>query len=78
VLTITGQVSVTTGTWGEMLELLEKTASSKTRLSFDDRDNGRPFPRLQANLYDGGTGQPLAVRWRENSRLAKMRRLHHR
>ncbi len=26
-------------------------------------DNGAPFPRCKANLYDGGTRQPLAVRW---------------
>src|SRR5262245_62985875 len=26
-------------------------------------DNGWPFPRCKANLYDGGTRQPLAVRW---------------
>ena len=26
-------------------------------------DNGRPFPRCKANLYDGGTRQPLAIRW---------------
>jgi arylsulfatase A-like enzyme len=26
-------------------------------------DNGWPFPRGKANLYDAGTRQPLAVRW---------------
>jgi arylsulfatase A-like enzyme len=26
-------------------------------------DNGWPFPRCKANVYDGGTRQPLAVRW---------------
>jgi arylsulfatase A-like enzyme len=26
-------------------------------------DNGWPFPRAKANLYDAGTRQPLAVRW---------------
>ena len=29
----------------------------------DNGDNGWPFPRCKANLYDGGTRQPLAVRW---------------
>ena len=26
-------------------------------------DNGLPFPRCKANLYDGGCRMPLAVRW---------------
>ena len=26
-------------------------------------DNGMPFPRAKANLYDGGTRMPLAIRW---------------
>jgi arylsulfatase A-like enzyme len=26
-------------------------------------DNGMPFPRCKANLYDSGTRQPFAVRW---------------
>jgi arylsulfatase A-like enzyme len=26
-------------------------------------DNGRPFPRDKANVYDGGSRVPLAIRW---------------
>jgi len=27
-------------------------------------DNGMPFPRAKANVYDGGTRVPLAIRWK--------------
>jgi arylsulfatase A-like enzyme len=40
---------------GECLRLLKERG--------DMEDNGWPFPRAKANLYDAGTIQPLAVRW---------------
>lgn len=48
---------------GELLALLEKTGRSKNTLVVITGDNGWPFPRSKANLYDAGTRQPLAVRW---------------
>ncbi len=48
---------------GEMLNLLQKAGKLDNTLVLMTGDNGWPFPRCKANLYDGGTRQPLAVRW---------------
>jgi len=48
---------------GELLELLDKTGRSANTLVLITGDNGWPFPRSKANLYDAGTRQPFAVRW---------------
>lgn len=48
---------------GELLALLEKTGRSENTLVVVTGDNGWPFPRSKANLYDAGTRQPLAVHW---------------
>ncbi len=48
---------------GEMLDLLEKAGQLDNTIVVISGDNGMPFPRCKANLYDGGTRQPLAVRW---------------
>ncbi len=48
---------------GEMLDLLEKEGRLQNTIVVMSGDNGWPFPRCKANLYDGGTRQPLAVRW---------------
>lgn len=48
---------------GELLALLEKAGKLENTLVVISADNGRPFPRSKANLYDAGTRQPLAVRW---------------
>jgi arylsulfatase A-like enzyme len=48
---------------GELLDLLDKTGKLTNTLVIMTGDNGWPFPRCKANLYDGGTRQPLAVRW---------------
>ena len=48
---------------GELLDLLRKTGQLDNTLVVMTGDNGWPFPRCKANLYDGGTRQPLAVRW---------------
>jgi arylsulfatase A-like enzyme len=46
-----------------MLDLLEKDGRLDNTIVVMSGDNGWPFPRCKANLYDGGTRQPLAVRW---------------
>jgi arylsulfatase A-like enzyme len=48
---------------GEHLALLEKSGRAGSTMVVVSGDNGWPFPRCKANLYDGGTRQPLAVRW---------------
>lgn len=48
---------------GKMLELLEKAGELENTLIMITGDNGLPFPRSKANLYDGGTRLPLAVSW---------------
>lgn len=48
---------------GEVLSLLEKNNLLENTLVVVSGDNGRPFPRCKANLYDGGTHQPLAISW---------------
>ncbi len=48
---------------GWLLELLEAAGRSQNTMVVITGDNGWPFPRCKANLYDGGTRQPLAVRW---------------
>ncbi|PYI82162.1 MAG: hypothetical protein DME26_18560 [Verrucomicrobia bacterium] len=46
-----------------MLKQLETAGKLDNTLVVMTGDNGWPFPRCKANLYDGGTRQPLAVRW---------------
>ncbi|HSU53774.1 MAG TPA: sulfatase [Candidatus Dormibacteraeota bacterium] len=48
---------------GELLEQLEKAGKLDNTIVVMTGDNGWPFPRCKANVYDGGTRQPLAVRW---------------
>ena len=48
---------------GEALRLLEAAGELDRTLILMTGDNGMPFPRCKANLYDGGVRVPLAVRW---------------
>jgi arylsulfatase A-like enzyme len=48
---------------GKILDLLEKAGKLDNTIVIMTGDNGWPFPRGKANLYDAGTRQPLAVRW---------------
>jgi len=48
---------------GEILEALKATGQADNTLVVISGDNGWPFPRGKANLYDAGTRQPLALRW---------------
>ena len=48
---------------GEMLALLERSGKLDNTLVVVTSDNGMPFPRCKANLYDSGSRMPLAVRW---------------
>lgn len=48
---------------GQMIRLLEHMGKLDNTLVVITSDNGMPFPRAKANLYDYGTRLPLAVRW---------------
>jgi N-sulfoglucosamine sulfohydrolase len=48
---------------GELLQALEETGRASNTIVVITGDNGWPFPRSKANLYDSGTRQPLAIRW---------------
>ncbi len=48
---------------GEALRLLEERGLDKNTLVVVTSDNGMPFPRAKANLYEAGIRMPLAVRW---------------
>jgi len=48
---------------GEILKLIEAAGRLDNTIVIMTGDNGWPFPRAKANLYDAGTRQPLGVRW---------------
>jgi arylsulfatase A-like enzyme len=48
---------------GEILEKLRKSGELDQTLVVITADNGRPFPRGKATVYDAGTHIPLAIRW---------------
>ncbi|MHC4620585.1 MAG: sulfatase-like hydrolase/transferase, partial [Planctomycetota bacterium] len=48
---------------GRMIKLLKDMGELDNTLVVVTSDNGMPFPRAKANLYDLGVRMPLAVRW---------------
>jgi arylsulfatase A-like enzyme len=48
---------------GRMLETLERTGELENTIVIVTSDNGMPFPRAKANVYDSGARVPLATRW---------------
>ncbi|MBT5926749.1 MAG: sulfatase [Verrucomicrobia bacterium] len=48
---------------GRMLKLLEKRGQLDNTLIVVTADNGMPFPRAKANLYESGIHAPMAIRW---------------
>src|SRR5687767_13634574 len=48
---------------GDALAHLEKSGRLANTLVVVTGDNGWPFPRGKANVYDAGARQPLAARW---------------
>ena len=48
---------------GEILERLRTLGELDNTLVVITADNGMPFPRAKANVYDAGIHVPLAVRW---------------
>lgn len=48
---------------GRLLDALERIGELEHTLVIVTSDNGMPFPRAKATLYDAGTHMPLAMRW---------------
>ena len=48
---------------GRMLESLERAGELDNTIVVVTSDNGMPFPRAKANVYDAGARVPLAIRW---------------
>ena len=49
----------------KMLKLLDERGELQNTLVVVTSDNGMPFPRAKANLYEYGTHMPFAVQWPE-------------
>ncbi|WP_425637293.1 sulfatase family protein [Algoriphagus yeomjeoni] len=50
---------------GQLIQMLEEMGELDNTIIVMTSDNGMPFPRAKANLYDYGTRMPLAIRWPE-------------
>jgi arylsulfatase A-like enzyme len=48
---------------GLLLEALERAGELDHTIVVVTSDNGMPFPRAKATVYDGGARVPLAIRW---------------
>ncbi|UCH84986.1 MAG: sulfatase [Candidatus Latescibacterota bacterium] len=53
---------------GNVLKILEERGLLHNTLVVMTSDNGMPFPRGKANLYDLGTRVPLAILWKDRVR----------
>lgn len=56
---------------GRMLDTLERMGELDNTLVVVTSDNGMPFSRTKATLYDGGTRMPTAVRWGDRVRAGR-------
>jgi N-sulfoglucosamine sulfohydrolase len=54
------------GQLGMLLDALRRLGELDNTVVVVTSDNGMPFPRAKANLYDAGTRMPLAIRWPEH------------
>jgi N-sulfoglucosamine sulfohydrolase len=52
----------------DAIALLEHAGRLENTIIIVTSDNGRPFPRDKAAVYDGGSRVPLAIRWRGQAR----------
>jgi len=48
---------------GGLLKALDSAGLAENTIVVMTSDNGMPFPRAKANLYDYGTHMPLVIRW---------------
>ncbi|MGQ8335143.1 sulfatase family protein [Sunxiuqinia sp. A32] len=52
--------------FGEILFTIEKQNETENTLIVVTSDNGMPFPRAKATLYDYGVRMPLAISWKNH------------
>ncbi|MEN0047780.1 MAG: sulfatase [Bacteroidota bacterium] len=50
---------------GNIIQQLEAAGELENTIIVMTSDNGMPFPRAKANLYDYGTRMPLAIYWKD-------------
>lgn len=50
---------------GEIMKLLEEQGLSENTMVVMSSDNGMPFPRAKATLYEAGIHVPLLIKWPE-------------
>lgn len=50
---------------GQLIKKLEEIGELDNTIIVMTSDNGMPFPRAKATIYDYGTRMPLAIRWPE-------------
>jgi arylsulfatase A-like enzyme len=48
---------------GQIIQALERMGELENTIVIITSDNGMPFPRAKANVYDSGARVPLVVRW---------------
>ena len=48
---------------GRIIEALERSGELENTIVIVTSDNGMPFPRAKANVYDAGARVPLVIRW---------------
>lgn len=51
------------GDLGQIVQALERIGELDNTIVIITSDNGMPFPRAKATVYDGGARVPLAIRW---------------
>jgi arylsulfatase A-like enzyme len=51
---------------GQILDKLRATGELDNTIVIMTSDNGMPFPRAKANLYDYGTRMPLVIYWKDH------------
>ncbi len=51
---------------GRMLALLEEAGELDNTIVLVTADNGMPFPRAKANVYESGIHVPMALKWTKN------------
>ena len=57
---------------GEILDILDKAKQLQNTIIIVTSDNGMPFPRSKASLYDIGTRMPFAVMWKGKIEAGKI------